>query len=139
MVPCVVNSRLHQRRAARLFHFRHRDETPVTATPLKSSLTNRDARNPFRIRSYENCRVSLALSSLFSLFTPRVFHNSFAIMRFRTLSQKHRVWGPFSSALCGGTAFSPMLRRSDVGTFRHSGELLQSHVALLQAYRALWG
>ena len=34
-----------------------RDENPVTATPLESALTNRDARNSFRIRSYANCRV----------------------------------------------------------------------------------
>ena len=53
------------------FHSRHRDEKPVTATPLElcpfarrvreeSALTNRDARNSFRSRSYENCRVSRA-------------------------------------------------------------------------------
>lgn len=42
-----------------LFLDRHRDEKPVTATPLESALTNRDARNPFRILSYENCRVSV--------------------------------------------------------------------------------
>jgi hypothetical protein len=44
-------------------HFRHRDEKPVTATPLVSGLTprrrHRDAANPFRMRFYENCRVSL--------------------------------------------------------------------------------
>ncbi len=39
-----------------------RDENPVTATPLDSALTNRDTRNSFRIRSYENCGVSLTLS-----------------------------------------------------------------------------
>ncbi len=39
-----------------------RDEKPVTATPLLSTLTNRDAHNSFRIRSYANCRVSLAFS-----------------------------------------------------------------------------
>jgi len=39
-----------------------RDEKPVTATPLFPSLTNCDARNSFRIRSYANCRVSLASS-----------------------------------------------------------------------------
>src|SRR5260370_29139799 len=68
-----------------------RDEKPVTATPLDSALTNSDARNSFRMLSYENSRVSLALSSLFSLFAPRVFHNSFAIKRFRTLSKNSRV------------------------------------------------
>ena len=36
-----------------------RDEKPVTATPLESAFTKRDARNSFRICIYENCRVSL--------------------------------------------------------------------------------
>ena len=35
-----------------------RDEKLVTATRLDSALTNRDVRKSFRIRSYENCRVS---------------------------------------------------------------------------------
>ncbi len=86
---------------------RHRDENPVTATPLDSALTNCDARNPFRtlrlraifarrIRFYEG--VSLTLCSLFSLFTPRVFNNHFAIKWFRTLSKNRRVvWVPFHS------------------------------------------
>jgi hypothetical protein len=39
-----------------------RDEKLVTATPLKSAVTNRDARNPFRIRSYENTRVPWRIS-----------------------------------------------------------------------------
>jgi hypothetical protein len=39
-----------------------RDEKSVTATPLESALTNRDARNSFKIRCYANCRVSLAFS-----------------------------------------------------------------------------
>jgi hypothetical protein len=34
-----------------------------------------------------------SLSSLFSLFAPRVFHNSFPIKRFRTLSKNCRVYG----------------------------------------------
>ena len=71
---------------------RHRDENHVTATLLDSALTNCDARNSFRMRFYENCRVSLTLSPLFSLFAQRVFHNSFALKRFRTLSRNSRVW-----------------------------------------------
>jgi len=39
-----------------------RDEKLVTATPLESVLTNRDARNPFRIRSYANTGVALGIS-----------------------------------------------------------------------------
>jgi hypothetical protein len=38
--------------------FPSRDENPVTTTPLVSAFTNCDARNPFRMRIYENCRVS---------------------------------------------------------------------------------
>jgi RNA polymerase sigma-70 factor (ECF subfamily) len=39
-----------------------RDENPVTANPSFPALTNRDARNSFRFRSYENCRVGVQLS-----------------------------------------------------------------------------
>jgi hypothetical protein len=42
-----------------------RDEKSVTATPLDSTLTNRDVCNSFRIRSYAKWRVSPALSSPF--------------------------------------------------------------------------
>jgi hypothetical protein len=41
---------------------RHRDEKPVTASPLESAFTKRDARNSFRMRSSENCRVVYAPS-----------------------------------------------------------------------------
>ena len=84
---------------------RHRDENHVTATPLDSALTNCDARNSFRMRFYENCRVSLTPSPLFSLFAQRVFHNSFALKSFRTLSKNSRVW-PNSGH--SGTHTSPL-------------------------------
>src|SRR5712664_1849428 len=91
---------------------RHRDEKPVTTSPLDSALTNRDARKSFRMRFYEKCRVSPAssikdleffssapvasnaLCSLFSLFAPRVFHNSFPIRWFRALSENSRGVNP---------------------------------------------
>ncbi len=45
-----------------------RDEKSVTASPLESTLTNCDTRKSFRIRFYENCRVSLSRSPpLFTL------------------------------------------------------------------------
>jgi hypothetical protein len=44
---------------------RHRDENSVTVSPLKSALTNRGARNPFRFRSYENRGVSLGSTGAF--------------------------------------------------------------------------
>src|SRR5260370_14545241 len=45
---------------------------------------------------YEDCRVSPAPGSRFSLFTQRVFHNSFAIKQFRTLSKNCRVYSSAS-------------------------------------------
>jgi len=77
---------------------RHHRAGDEKQSPPSSSKTrpyalpvNCDARNSFRFRSYANCRVSLALCALFSLSAPRVFHNSFAIKRFRTLLKNSRV------------------------------------------------
>src|SRR5260370_6189051 len=110
MLPCLVNSRPHLRHSSQslgllplsphiltslLLYLRFRssrDEKPVTASPLESALTNCDARNPFRIRFYENHRVSPATSSLFSLFAQRVIHKSCAFKRLRTLSKNSRVY-----------------------------------------------
>ena len=50
----VIVSR-HPRRS---IPFRHCDEKQVAASPLDSAFTNCDARNSFRIRFCENCRVS---------------------------------------------------------------------------------
>src|SRR6266404_3757062 len=72
-----MKSRSYPRRTIRPLDFRHRDENPVTASPLASTLTNRDARNSFRplrlrafsarrIRFYENCRVSLEFTAKIS-------------------------------------------------------------------------
>jgi hypothetical protein len=78
--------------------------------------------------------------SLLSFFAPRVFHNSFAIKPFHTLSQKCRVspppWSLYlkyyfnssaNSLLIPFPTFQPSSglfssRRSDVQTFRHSDE-----------------
>jgi hypothetical protein len=68
-----------------------RDEKPVTATPLLPTLTNCDARNPFRFRSYADCRVSptsfhfgthpsatpVRIASFFSCTYGNLFCNSF--------------------------------------------------------------
>jgi hypothetical protein len=73
-----------------------RDEKLVTATPFKSALTNCDARKSFRMRFYENCRVSSAFFSLSALFSPGTFRNSFSFKGIRTLSRNSRVCGvPF--------------------------------------------
>ena len=63
MLPSRVNSRSYPRRTIRPLDFRHRDENPLTTSPLASTLTNCDARNSFRIRFYENCRVSLGFAA----------------------------------------------------------------------------
>src|SRR5260370_9098423 len=108
MVAWVVNFRTDLRRRSRslnllplshyilsfllphlLFPSSH-DEKSVTASPLESAFTNCDARNPFRMCSYANCRASLALSSRFSLFAPRGIHKSYAFERLRTLSNSSR-------------------------------------------------
>ncbi len=76
-------------------HHRGCDESRSLLTSSKTGLyippTTCDARNSFRIRFYENCRVSLALSSLFALFLQRAFDNPSAINRIRTLSKNSRV------------------------------------------------
>ena len=41
-----------------------RDEKPVAASSLESVFTNCDGCNPFRMRIYKNCRVSLVFSHL---------------------------------------------------------------------------
>jgi hypothetical protein len=56
---------IFSRHPCRSTPFRHRDEKPVTVTPLVSAFTKRDACNPFRMRIYENCRVSYPLPSIF--------------------------------------------------------------------------
>jgi hypothetical protein len=69
---------------------------PSPQLPLFPGLTNCNASTSFRplplravstrrIRFYADCRVSPALFSSLSIFAPLPFHNSFAIMRFRTL------------------------------------------------------
>ena len=120
MLPCLVDFRSHPRRTSK---FRHRDENPVTASPLQlctfarllreeSALTNCDARNSFKFCFYENCRVVLvflskdpgfdlnlvfpsrAVGSLFSLFAPRAFYNSFPFRSIHTLSKNSGVAPP---------------------------------------------
>jgi hypothetical protein len=55
----------------------------MLSSPVYAELHPRQAPNSYLGRS---------LSSLFSLFAPRVFHNSFPIKRFHTLSKKCRVY-----------------------------------------------
>src|SRR5260370_7081688 len=80
---------------------RHRhvgDEKQPQLTSSKTSLCtpalDRDARNPFRMCFYEDCRVSPAPGSHFSLFTQQRFHNSFPINHFPTLPTTSRLSRP---------------------------------------------
>jgi hypothetical protein len=109
VVAWVVNYRRQTRRPSRL---RHVTKSSSPQVFYKQHLTNCDARNSFRIRSYENCRVVLvflskdlgsnlkwtfpirALGSLFSLFPPRAFHNSFPFRGVHTLSKNSRMAPP---------------------------------------------
>jgi hypothetical protein len=50
--------------------FSSRDEKLVPATPLLPPLTNRDACNSFRIRFYENCRVTSFKPNVFCSLRP---------------------------------------------------------------------
>jgi hypothetical protein len=68
----------------------------VILTPLNATLTKNRGEGCSQHSDLPTCKPSngvLALCSLFALFTPRVFHNSFAFRRFRTLSQKRGVYG----------------------------------------------
>jgi hypothetical protein len=108
MVAWVVMFSIDPRRATQCRHVTKIPSPQLLAFP---ALTDRDACNSFRIRSYEKCRVSPAFSSrnfkpystflptdralcslfsLFSLFAQRVFHNSFAITKIRALSKNSR-------------------------------------------------
>jgi hypothetical protein len=64
MVAWVVIFRLPARLATQ---FRHVTKYPSPQVLVDPPLTNCDAPNSFRIRSYENCRVSLVLSPHYSL------------------------------------------------------------------------
>jgi hypothetical protein len=90
MLSCVVSSRLQPPQALCQRSSRHRDEETVTATPLECALAKRDARNPFRIRSYENCRVAYPSFSDFPFQLNPVrksrFRKSFVFCALRTLS-----------------------------------------------------
>src|SRR5713101_9100741 len=74
MLSWVVLVSFHLRRTPPC---RHVTKIPSPQLLYFPQLQTCDARNPFRIRSYANCRVSLSLSSLFLLFVPRVFSQLF--------------------------------------------------------------
>ena len=95
---------------------RHRDEKPVTASPLESARlpraksrgTNPDARNHFGFCSYENCRVSLPPRSIFRCETLQniAFSTVFCAKNRKPFSFFSITCGHFS-ALRGGYTFHP--------------------------------
>jgi hypothetical protein len=93
-----------------------RDEKPVTATPLLPTLTNRDARNSFRFRSYEKWGGTSFKPSVFLIPSSSAFpRNSFALISFTdphplTLLKSYR----FKKR--GGEGVFQTFRRVDVPT-----------------------
>jgi hypothetical protein len=79
VIPIVIVSHIPRRFTLS----RHRDEKPVIVNPLESALTNREARNCFRILSYENCRVAYASS-------PQSLTYNFYFTPFRRSMQPNR-------------------------------------------------
>src|SRR5712691_9785032 len=67
MIPSVVIFSFDPRRAT---HCRHVTKIPSPQLLLFPPLTNRDARNSFRFRSYANCRVPSFQPKVFSSFEP---------------------------------------------------------------------
>src|SRR5258708_4665430 len=110
---CILSNQISDDRLRSFFLLPSRDEKPVTATSLKSVLTNCDARKSFRIRFYENSRVSPAFFFVSALFSPRASDNSFLFKGISTLSKNSRVYGSPSasvnSALSVGSALVPIL------------------------------
>jgi hypothetical protein len=62
-------------------------------TPLDATLTKNRGRGIPNVSTFKRSNDVRAHCSLFALFAQRVFHNSFAINRFHTLSQKRGVYG----------------------------------------------
>jgi hypothetical protein len=138
----VIFSR-HPRRSA---PFRHVTKIPSPQLLCLPHLQNRDAHNSFRIRSYENCRVSLGplnfptskpsnlptlfiypfsshvLAHSFARFCTRQNLNSFVFMCFRTLCEKHPGGGyPLTPKSTFSKGFAPLPRTfSAKGRFVHS-------------------
>jgi hypothetical protein len=124
VILCVLLR--HQPRQSHKPHplyFRHRDEKPVTANPLESALTNCDARNLFRIRSYKKCGVSPTIASFQSAaVSPSLQFCTFIINNFRCCSSQ--ISPVFKLLHCcpgvWGTAASfPILSQHSSLTTRH--------------------
>src|SRR5258708_28987384 len=110
---CKLSNQISDDRLRSFFLLPSRDEKPVTATSLKSVLTNCDARKSFRMCFYENCRVSSAFFSLSALFSEGAFHNSSPFKGIKTLSKNSRVYvspaASANSALSATSALIPIL------------------------------
>src|SRR5260370_7610181 len=83
MLAWVVMFRLPARLATQ---FRHVTKNPSPQVLVDPPLTNCDARNPFRMRFYENCRVSLAPLNIPTLKPATCQRFSAYLFSFHTLS-----------------------------------------------------
>jgi hypothetical protein len=124
-----------------------RDENPVTATPLFSTLTNRDARNSFRFRSYENCRVTSPRPVIFLSLTLPVSPLHATLMDHlesaanKRLTAKAKLFRcntykktgvPLQAKSLSLRSTLPTFRRSDLQTFRHLAVLSSALLPALQ-------
>src|ERR1700682_1083672 len=76
MIASVVNFWLHPRLGTL---FRHVTKIPSPQVLVNSPLTNCDARNRFRIRSHENCRVSPRTASPFQRLDSNTCNHPFTL------------------------------------------------------------
>ena len=128
-----------------------RDEKSVTVNPLDSVLTNCDARNPFRIRSYRKCRVSLNGLQNCPSAKPSRMNTCKSVSKQRTLTPfrmntygKHRGRGIMANSLllstCGRSDVFPSvpLRAAVFGaTIRNGTKLGTSRGKHIAPHRCL--
>ncbi len=88
MLAWVVIFRLPARLATQ---FRHVTKNPSPQVLVDPTLTNCDARNPFRMRFYENCRVSLAPLNIPTLKPAACQRFSAYLFSFHTLAHSFAV------------------------------------------------
>src|SRR5437899_3855488 len=99
---------------------RHRDEKPLTVSPLKSALTDCDAHKSFRMRSYENCRVSLTLSFQNPKESLEVCFPFWSRPSEKACLHWNLPWYPASGAAACGDSFFPEHETCKRATFKRS-------------------
>src|SRR6266849_3082137 len=139
MPAWVVIYRRHHRKAA---PYRHVTKNTSPQLLLFLTLTNCDACNPFRIRSYENCRVtsfkpniflfpSISVPTLALLFLTPIFRIFFQVpypappllASLMRLLHPERFYGTKTAGVCTNNSHSGSPRSRPWGT-RHSHQSL---------------